>query len=172
LIITVVVLHELAHAFTKFHFHDNLTPIGIGIGIGNRQDCGELGWLVEEQIMGGRLHVEWADAQHFGDMLRIDHVLLMKSGKYWELGKVIKSLWCAKLLIPLEDANVAKTSLSSLQQVKFVQPAQEKLRKHACPCGSVQARVTESTDQPRAVPIGPHSGLGITFGSFIGGDRK
>lgn len=94
LVMTAVVLHELAHAFTKFHFHDNIMPVGVGIG---GKNSGESGWLVEEQIVGGHLLVEWADKQHFGDLFQVNHVLLTKGTRRWELGKRV-SQYCTMLL--------------------------------------------------------------------------
>ena len=88
LIITVIVFHELAHAFTKFFFYDNDTPHGVGID--EQHGCGEAGWWVEEKIMGGYLHVEWADKMQFGDMLCIENVFLVKDKKHFKISKVIK----------------------------------------------------------------------------------
>jgi hypothetical protein len=57
----------------KSFFHEFVTPIGISIS----QNAG-LEWMVEKEMMGGRLSVEWANKLYFGDMDRIDHVLLEK----------------------------------------------------------------------------------------------
>ncbi len=78
------------------------------------------------------------------------------------------------MLIPFEDEDVAKTMLSSLRQTKFIQPAEETMRKHISPHGSVRARVAEPSKKPRAMHTVPGSckGLGINFGSFVGQDKR
>lgn len=50
-------------------------------------------------------------------MWRINHVLLEVGSKSWELGKVLTL--CGLVPTPLEDVNVAKTSLSSLRFAEF-----------------------------------------------------
>ena len=85
MLLTTIILHEFAHGFTKHFFHDNVTPIGVGKG--GDPKCGELGWLVEERLMGGRLCVEWCNKRDFGDMERIDRVLLLNGSHCWEVGK-------------------------------------------------------------------------------------
>ena len=170
MITTVVVLHELAHAFTKFHFHD------IGVGVGGKRNCGESGWLVEEQLMGGRLLAEWTNKQHFGDMFRIDNVLLKKGSNNWELGNYCQ-VFCDIVLTLLEDVNMATTSLASLRCSKFVPPLQSTMRKHMSPHGSCRGRVTDPTHKPKSVPIKPSVQVGLRiwvpgpYVSYIGEDR-
>jgi hypothetical protein len=74
---TVVIFHELSHAFTKYIFHNNDTPIGVGPHGDSTGEWGESGWLVEETIMGGKLAVEWDDGCNFGNMDLISRVLLV-----------------------------------------------------------------------------------------------
>jgi len=81
------------------------------------------------------------------------------------------------VLIPFKDEDVAKVMLSSLRQKKFIQPAEETMRKHISPHGSVWARVAEPSKKPRVVhpvPVasGTCRGLGINFGSFVGQDKR
>ena len=87
MILTVIIFHELSHAFTKYWFDEIVTPVGVG-----RSDdpkYGESGWVVEEGLMGGGLVVEWDDSRKFGDMDAIDRLLLLEKGQTWELGRII-----------------------------------------------------------------------------------
>jgi hypothetical protein len=171
LIVTAVIFHELAHAFTKFFFYDNDTPRGI---CNDEQGSGESGWRVEEKIMGGYLRVEWANKMQFGDMLSIDDMVLVKGKKKFKISKAIKLLWCCSSN-PFKGNDVAKKMLSSLKRTKFIQPAEETMKKHISPPGSVQARVAEPTKKPRGVhtvPVESCTGLGISFGSFVGQDKR
>ena len=85
LVLTTIILHELSHAFTKFYFDDIVTPFGIGTGEDSKH--GESGWLVEEEIMGGRIAVEWIDKSNFGEMDAIDRVILMNGSQSWVVGE-------------------------------------------------------------------------------------
>lgn len=85
MLITVIILHELSHAFIKFWFNGIITNVGVGAGR-DPQD-GEAGWLVEEQIMGGRLAVEWDEKVR--DMDAINRVLLIKPLCTLEIGERI-----------------------------------------------------------------------------------
>jgi len=44
----------------------------LGVGTGDDSMCGESGWLVEEEIMGGQIGVEWTDGSKFEEMDEID----------------------------------------------------------------------------------------------------
>ena len=172
MVLTAIILHEFAHGFTKFFFHDNdVTPIGVGIG--GDPKCGESGWLVEEQLMGGRLCVEWINKRYFGDMERIDRVLLLDGSRCWEVSKYEDYRFSDIVLMPSEGADVAKTSLTSLQLAVFSQPAKERMKecKPQPTRGSIRARVTEPTKNPVLVPVKPPIGLGI-YVSFVGEDKK
>jgi len=83
--IAVIVLHELAHAFTKVWFHGLVTPLGGGIRGSPRS--GECGWLVEEGVMDGRLEVEWDQQEHFYRMDLIDRILLKTSKNHLVLSR-------------------------------------------------------------------------------------
>jgi hypothetical protein len=74
LIITVIVMHELAHSFTKFWFDEAVTPLGVGVG--NCPNDGESGWLVEENLMHGVLEAQWNDPKQVYNMDLIDCVIL------------------------------------------------------------------------------------------------
>jgi hypothetical protein len=79
LIITVIVMHELAHSFTKFWFNEAVMPLGVGVGVGNCPNSGESGWLVEENLMRGVLEVQWNDPKQVFNMDLIDCVILRNS---------------------------------------------------------------------------------------------
>lgn len=170
LITTTVVFHELAHAFSKFYFHDNITPIGVGVG--GKRNCGESGWLIEEQMMGGCLLAEWADKRYFGDMFRIDHVLLKRGSELWELGKGVKFLW----YIANSFKRCKRGNNFTCFCAKFVPPVQAIMKKHISPPGSRRGRVTDRTDKPKPVSVKPLVGLRIRvpgpYVSYIGEDRR
>ena len=44
-------------------------------------------------MMGGHLLAEWTDKQQFGDMFRIEHVVLKKGSNKWRIGKGVKSFF-------------------------------------------------------------------------------
>jgi hypothetical protein len=74
IVITVIILHELANTFTNLWFDEAVAPLGVGVG--NSSGSGESGWLVEERIMGGKLEVEWDKPEDAFNMDLIDRVLL------------------------------------------------------------------------------------------------
>ena len=73
-----------------------------------------------------------------------------------------------------KDADIAKTSLSSLKLPGFITPAREKMRKHVGRPESSRARslsVIETTDLPIS---SPESFTGLfpgPFGSYVGDDK-
>lgn len=87
----VIVFHELSHAFTKYWFNEIVTPLDVGPTI---DGSGELGFLVEEELMGGRLVVEWDNCHNFGKMDLIDQLVLVNGSHTWKIGEFIKySCW-------------------------------------------------------------------------------
>ena len=86
LLITIVVLHELSHAFTKHYFHGMCTPLGVGTS--RQGPWGESGWLVEEMLFEGRLAAEWDDSGEKGQMGKISRVVLGSDFDYWAIGKL------------------------------------------------------------------------------------
>ena len=65
LILMVVILHELCHAFTEHFFYNLVTPEGVSP---TRNGGGESGWLLEARLMKERVLASW-DAQ--GDVGRM-----------------------------------------------------------------------------------------------------
>ena len=89
LVIAIVVLHELSHAFTKYWFNQIITPVGVGFGGSPRSS--ESGFLVEDELVGGRFAVEWNDPDDFGNMDKIDEVLIDGLDHSWIVGAATNS---------------------------------------------------------------------------------
>jgi hypothetical protein len=104
IIITVIVMHELAHSFTKLWFNEAVTPLGVGVG--NSPGSGESGWLVEENIMGGTLEVQWDQPKQAFNMDLIDRVILRSRRNDWV--RV-----CSKFLIHFRNYILNVVSFSS-----------------------------------------------------------
>jgi hypothetical protein len=89
LIITVVILHELSHAFTKHYFDHIITPLGVGFKEGS--EYGESGFLVEDEIVGGRLSVEWDKPLDAANMGEISRVVIKRDSCQWPVGEIPNS---------------------------------------------------------------------------------
>jgi hypothetical protein len=85
MIIAIVIMHEMLHAFTKYLFNNIITSEGVGP---TRNGCGESGWLVERQMMGGTILASWNREADVGRMEAIDGVVLETDGSSHIIGKV------------------------------------------------------------------------------------
>jgi hypothetical protein len=86
LIITVIILHELSHAFTKYYFNHIVTPLGVGYKQGS--SYGESGYLVEDEIVGGRLSVLWKHEKDWSNMTKIHQVAIVRGSQKLVVGEI------------------------------------------------------------------------------------
>ncbi|KAF8344945.1 hypothetical protein F5887DRAFT_968646 [Amanita rubescens] len=149
LIITVVILHELSHSFTKYLFNNIITPEGVGP---TRRRHGESGWLLEARLMPhGFVSASWDCEGDVGQMKLIKRVVLEKGSG-------------AAYII---NVDTATKILQSLGSSHFTPPSADTLAEFLG--GSdFRARVTETTTCPNQEVVAP-VGLGIR--SFLGSDR-
>ena len=158
MIITVIILHELSHSFTKYLFNNTVTPEGVGLTQGD-------GWLLEAPH--GFVSASWDREGDVGQMKLIKRVVLEKgSGTAYIIGKTTFPFQISKLK-PSTDVDTATKILQSLGSSHFTPPSAYSLAE--LPGGSdFRARVTETTTHPNQEVAAP---VGLGFCSYLGSDR-
>ncbi|KAM6499503.1 hypothetical protein JOM56_005011 [Amanita muscaria] len=147
LILTVVILHELSHAFTKHLFGSIITPEGLGPT--QLDGYGESGWLLETRLMQGSILASWDHKHDVGRMDMIKRVVLKtSSGSY------------------IIDVSTAEKILQSLGSLHLTPPSSYPLAES--PGGDFRARVTKTTYLPKQKVVAP---IGLGFCSYVGSDR-
>ena len=120
----------------------------LGVGVGMDAGCGEWGWVVEEEVMNGRLVVEWNDKVSSGDMNLIDSVVL-KNGGEWKIGEIITPAMMHDTDLS-KDTATAKSILDSLKATVLTRPAPDKLTRHVRSGNAFRAQLNESVKAPKS----------------------
>ena len=84
--ITITILHEISHSFTKHYFNQLFTPLGIDIGP-SMSKYGESGWLAEERLFAGWFLIYWDDEKEEGNLATISRVVLNSGSESWVVGE-------------------------------------------------------------------------------------